>query len=252
MARTPRKKRANVEIVKTRRRQARATLTRRKIVEAAAVEFASAGFDGATTRSIAARASIPHGLVIYHFETKLRVWEAVTENALRFFHHEFTKRMEELKGRDEVTRLREAQRLFIQISAKRPELNWILSHNVAEDSATIKPLITNIVGSDIDFTIYLIRKAQSLGRYVSGDPAHLHFLFIGAAARIFTLSGEIERTMSQSPFDQRFLKRHIELCQRLFFRAPGDTTARKKDSALSRRNERIKVARPGKKYGSKR
>ncbi len=215
------KKNANAEIVTIRRRQQRAAVTRQKIVKAAAVEFAAAGFDGTTTRSIATRANVPHGLVIYHFQTKLSVWRAVTEDALQFFHNEAARLIHELKGRDDVTLLREAQRLFIRISAKRPELNWILSHNVAKNSATLKSLIGSIIGKDIDRGIDLIRRVQSLGRYVEGDPAHLHYLFIGAASRIFTLAGEIERTMGQSPFDERFLERHMDLCQRLFFREPS-------------------------------
>ncbi len=223
MAKRARTEHREAEVVKIRRRQSRATITRQKITDAAAAEFASSGFDGATTRSIAARAKVPHGLVIYHFETKLNVWRAVTENALRFFHSEISRRAEELKGSDDVTLLWEGQRLFIQISAKHPELNWILSHNVAEDAATLKSLVGDIIGDDIDRGIDLIRRVQRLGRYVEGDPAHLHYLFIGAASRIFTLAGEIERTMGQSPFDQRFLERHIELCQRLFFREPLST-----------------------------
>lgn len=221
MAKKAKKENSDVEIVKIRRRQSRATVTRKKIVDAAAAEFAAAGFDGATTRSIAARAHVPHGLVIYHFETKANVWRAVTENALHFFHSEILRRAEELKGSDEVTLLREAQRLFIQISATRPELNWILSHNVANEPAQLSSLIADVIGKDIDRGIDLIRKVQKLGRYVDGDPAHLHFLFIGASSRIFTLSGEIGRTMGQSPFDERFLENHIKLCQSLFFREPA-------------------------------
>jgi len=123
---------AEIEIVRIRRRQGRATLTRQKILDAGAAEFALAGFDGTTTRSIAARAKVPHGLVIYHFETKLGVWRAVTESVLNHLHSELAKVMEERKGRDPVTRLREAQRVFIRVAAKRPEVNWVLSHDVGE------------------------------------------------------------------------------------------------------------------------
>jgi AcrR family transcriptional regulator len=221
----------DVEIVNVRRRQGRAALTRQKIIEAGAAEFALAGFDGTTTRSIAARAKVPHGLVIYHFETKLNVWHAVTENVLKHFHSEFTKRMEELEGCDDVTRLREVQRIFIHFSAKRPELNWVLSHDGGEDAIRMHSLVETIIGQDIDLTIDLIRKAQRLGQYVKGDPAHLHYLFVGAASRIFMMSGELERTIGQSPFDEAFVERHIELCERLFFRDPPDSKPRKPKAA---------------------
>jgi TetR/AcrR family transcriptional regulator len=215
----------DVEIVRIRRRQPRAALTRQKILDAAAAEFASAGFDGATTRSIAARAEVPHGLVIYHFETKFRVWHAVIENALNYFHSEFAARMAELEGCDDVTRLRECHRIFIRVSAKRPELNWVLSRNFDVDSVSMTKSVETIIGSDIDLTIDLIRKVQSRHQYVEGDPAHLHYLFVGAASRIFALSRELDR-IDQSPFDDAFLERHIELCRRLFFRDPPNTKPR--------------------------
>src|SRR5208283_4058743 len=77
------------EIVNVRRRQGRSAETRRKILEGALVEFATAGFEGATTRSIAQRAEVPHALVIYHFETKLGIWQAVVERALAEMHDQF-------------------------------------------------------------------------------------------------------------------------------------------------------------------
>ena len=216
---------SDVEIVKIRRRQARAAVTRQKILDAAAAEFASTGFDGATTRSIAARAEVPHGLVIYHFETKLSMWRAVIESALSYFHNEFTTRMIELEGCDDVTRLRECHRIFIRVSAKRPELTWILAHNFGVDSVALKSSVESIIGKDIDLTIDLIRKVQSLRQYVEGDPAHLHYLFIGAASRIFLMPVETER-IGASPFDDAFLERHVELCQRLFFRDPPGAKSR--------------------------
>lgn len=209
-----------VEIVNVRRRQGRSAKTRQKIISAATAEFAFAGFDGASTRSIAERANVQHGLVVYHFETKLGVWKAVMENALNHFHHELSRCMEEVEGRDDVARLRQFQKTFIRISATRPELNWLLSHEVGEGSSRLSWIIEKIAGRDIEEAIELVRKVQVLGQYVEGDPTHLHYLFVGAATRVFMVCGEIKRTMGQSPFDEAFLERHIEMCERLFFRDP--------------------------------
>jgi TetR/AcrR family transcriptional regulator len=209
---------AEIEMVRFRRRQGRATITRQKILDAAAAEFGLAGFDGTTTRSIAARAKVAHGLVIHHFKTKEGVWQSVTEDVLHLLHSKLTKAMEELRGRDAATRLREAQRIFIRIAAKRPEVSWVLTRDVGRGAVRLQSLVEKIMGPDIDLAIDLTREAQSLGRYVKGDPAHLNYLFFGAASRIFMLSEEIKRSMGHSPFDEAFLEKHIELCQSLFFR----------------------------------
>src|SRR5882724_1076484 len=104
------------EMVRVRRRQDRAALTRYDIMKAATAEFAAVGFDGATTRSIAARAKVQHSLVIYHFQTKLGIWQAVMKQALEAFDNAFRKRMEELKGSTDATRLHELQRMFIRFA----------------------------------------------------------------------------------------------------------------------------------------
>lgn len=218
----------NAEIVSVRRRQVRSKETRQKILEAATAEFASAGFDGVTTRSIAARADVQHGLVIYHFESKLGVWRAVVESTVQDYQDSFMKRLKELEeeGADVVTKLRELQRHFIWKVATQPELHWLMSHEVGEESKRVKWLVERYAGPVIDVGIDLIAKAQKLGRFVEGNPAHLHYLFVGAATRVFLLTAEIKRTLGEEPFEAAFVNRHVDLVARLFFREP--VTARGK------------------------
>ena len=206
------------DVVNVRRRQDRAILTRNKIIKAATKEFSRAGFDGVTTRSIAKRARVPHGSVIYHFDTKLGIWKVVMEGVIKEFHDSFEKTLDEFKETDDVTKLKAFQRKFIELSAFHPQYNWLMSHESGEGSRRLSWLIKNIVGRDIDQIINLISKVQKLGQYVMGDPTHLHYLFVGAASRIFMLSGEVERTMGKSPFNEIFIEDHIALCEQLFFR----------------------------------
>ena len=225
-----------LQIVNVRRRQERSAQTRQRILEGGAVEFATKGFGGATTRSIAKRANVPHGLIIYHFKTKLGVWEAVMKDIISSCHTELMGKVMQFVGRDDVAALRMFQRLFIEMSANRPELNWLMSREIGDGSKRLSRLIEKVAGKDIDLFIDLIRVAQRLGRYVEGDPAHLHYLFVGAASRAFMVSSEIERTMSLSPFDKQFIKNHIQLCERLFFRDPPASGAgqRRTDKSADR------------------
>lgn len=203
-----------------RKRQDRSVQTRGRILSAATAEFVSAGFNGATSRSIAERADVPHGLVIYHFGTKLGVWRAVMEQAITDFHDALAAEAVRHGDGDAVAALRGRQRVFIRMSVSRPELNWLMSHEMGRDSERMSWLLEKIAGRDIDATIALIREVQSQGRYAAGDPAHLHFLFVGAASRVFLMPSEIDRAMGCSPFDDAFVERHIVLIQSLFFRDP--------------------------------
>lgn len=211
---------SEVEIVRTRRRQARAKETRERIQEAAAKEFAHNGFDGTTTRSIATRAGVRHALVIYHFETKLGIWQAVMKDVLGGFHKTFADRIEGLRGVDDVTKLRLLHADFIRLSAQHPELHWLMSHEAGEGGERITWLMENVLIGDFEMFVHLIKSAQKSGHYVEGDALHLHYIFLGAAARIFMVSGEVETLMGRSPFDPAFVEDHIETCARLFFRVP--------------------------------
>ena len=59
-----------------RRGQQRGLATRHELLEAALREFASVGFDAASTRAIAARAGVRQGQLTYHYETKDALWRA--------------------------------------------------------------------------------------------------------------------------------------------------------------------------------
>lgn len=214
------------EIVNVRRRQSRSIETRSKILEAALTEFADKGFEGASTRAIAERADVRHALLIYHFQTKRGIWEAVMTEILTFFRETFDRRLAGLDGVDDVTKLQLLHADFIRMSAARPELHWLMSHEAGEGGERIDWIADNLL--DENFTPFtgLIRSAQAQGRYVAGDPIHLHYVFLGAAARIFMLAGEVKKTAGRSPFDPQFIEEHIDVCRALFFRDPPTAVSR--------------------------
>jgi AcrR family transcriptional regulator len=206
------------DIVNVRKRQARSSETRASIIAAATKEFAAFGFNGATTRSIANRANVRHNLVIYHFETKLGVWQAVMRQALGWYHGAFERRVEGLRGVDPVEKLRLLQVDFVRMAADHPELHWLMSHEAGERSERLAWLIEALLVGSFEKWRELIAKAQALGGYVQGDPIHLHYCFIGAAGRIFMLAAEVEQTMGRNPFDPEFVDEHVRVIQDLFFR----------------------------------
>lgn len=210
---------------RVRKQQDRSIHTRQRILAAATTEFVTLGFLGVTTRSIAAMADVPHGLVVYHFGTKLEVWRAVMERAITDFHNALETVVKESAGDDPVAALHASQRVFIEMSASRPVLNWLISHEMGCETERLSWLLERIAGRDIATTIDLISQAQRLGRYAAGDPAHLHLLFVGAASRIFLMPAEVKRLVGSSTLDNTFLEQHISLCQSLFFRDPPAESA---------------------------
>ena len=214
-------------IVNVRRRQARSAETRERIIEAAIHEFAHGGFDGATTRSIAQRAQVKHALIIYHFETKAGLWQAAVRSVIGTFEKTFLARMAGLRGVDDVIKLRLLQIDFIHFAAERPELHWLMSHDAGDNGSRIDWVVENLLRPNFHIWEELITSAQRSGRYIQGDPMHLHYLFLGAAVRVFMTSREVEIVLGRSPFDPVFVEEHIRLVQAMFYRndpAPASVT----------------------------
>lgn len=227
------------DVVRVRRRQTRSLETRGRIIEAATGEFAAKGFEGASTRAIAELADVRHALVIYHFTNKRGVWEAVMRDVLESAHTTFRVRLAGLDGVDDVTKLKILQTEFIRFSAARPALHWLISHEAGVLNDRIEWVVREFVSVSFPMFETLIRSSQAAGRYIMGDAMHLHYLFLGAAARIFMLSAEVELVTGHSPFEEAYVDEHVDLCLRLFHRdapaaahpAPGATARRRRARA---------------------
>ena len=54
--------------------------TRDQIVQAALTSISDSGYDGVSTRTIAARAGVTQGLLTYHFKSKDALWRAAADH----------------------------------------------------------------------------------------------------------------------------------------------------------------------------
>lgn len=206
--------------------QQRSLETRRKIIDAAIVEFAANGYEGASTRAIAATVGQHHTLVTHHFKGKEGLWRAAVSSLLTDYTETFQARLDGLRGVDDATKLRLIHEDFIRFSAEHLDFHRIMSHAASKPSAQLAWLVDEYLRATFDGRAALIRGAQEAGRYVAGDPYHLEYIFIGAVTRIFMLGTEAETIMGRSPFDPSFLEEHVRVCQGLFFRDPEEAPPR--------------------------
>ncbi len=205
-------------IAPARRQQERAALSRAKILDAALSEFAKKGFEGASTRAIAAAADVKHSLVTYHFGAKEELWRAVLERSLGHYRDELAGRLEGLRGVDDYTKLRLVQEEFVRFAAKNPSFHLLMAGEANRKTDRLDWLVSSLLRPIFDLKTGLIRSVQREGRFIEGDPYHLQYLFIGASTRIFMLSVEVEAIAGWSPLEEEFVERHVELCMSLFFR----------------------------------
>ncbi|MDB5449077.1 MAG: hypothetical protein JWQ52_205 [Phenylobacterium sp.] len=203
-----------------RRRQQRSVDTRLKIIHSALSQFALLGFDGASTRGIAEAADVPHSLVIYHFHTKEELWYETVKEAVRWYTRRNFGVVGPVREGDPVRRLKRNFAHYIRFSAEFPDFFRMLTRENALASKRLEWLVTNHVGPTLAHTTELIRRAQALGAFVEGDPLSLLYLFLGSATSPYRSAREIELLTGEAPDTEDAIRRHIELCERLFFRTP--------------------------------
>lgn len=201
---------------RTRREQQRAIETKQAILDAALHEFARKGFDGASTREIAERASVNHRLIGHHFGNKELLWKATARDIFGRYVHRQRERYKGLDGVDQPVLLRLMLREFILFSAKVPQLHRFMVQANDGGEERLEWLIKNHLAPGISMDLMLLKKAQQAGMLRSGDVMHLRYLFIGAATSVFTLSEEFEFMSKQNPFDDAFVEKHIEMVLSLF------------------------------------
>lgn len=204
------------DIVSVRKRQGRSVQTRADIIAAAKCEFAAKGFGGATTRSIADRAKIRHGLLVYHFESKLGLWNLVMDQVIRNWHDELIGAVN-LHPEDEVEALRGFLRRFIELSADDPDAHLLMPHESRDPANELSADLLDLTSQDMAGVSTLIRKSQESGRFVKGDPAHLFLLLIGAASRPFMINREMVQQTGYQVFEPTFVEAHFRLYESLFF-----------------------------------
>ncbi len=114
----------------------------RSTPERGLVEFGAKGFDGASTRAIAARVGAHQPQIHYHFESKAALWTAAVDYLFGLLREAMADVLPTEPTNIEVPQLAAAFadgiRRFVAFAARHPELNQILVHEGTADSERLK------------------------------------------------------------------------------------------------------------------
>jgi AcrR family transcriptional regulator len=199
-----------------RRPQQRSLDTRERLVAAALSVFASHGFDGATTREIAARAGVALAALPYHFSTKEALWRAAADRIFGRLAEAFQARVAGLEGVEARTRLRLLLGDFVRFQAAHPELHRLMIQEGLARTPRLEWLVETHIRPIYDFVRALVEEAQSDGATLAGRPEQLHYVIIGAASSHYALAAEYELLTGERPDREALVQEHIAMLERLF------------------------------------
>lgn len=185
--------------------------TRASILQAALEEFAERGFDGASTRDIAAKAGVHHALIKYHFNSKDELWRA----AVTFL---FERQAIDVNlGGPNDPRYPDRKAYAIAVirevvlySARHPEHARLMVQETCRDSERFHWAADTFIKGTAQAAEHFVRLLQKEGFLPNVSVPALAYIFVGASQLIYTLAPEARRVWGIDPSDPKIIEDHIE------------------------------------------
>jgi len=189
--------------------------TRERILAAALAVFAERGFDGATTRDIAARAGTNLGLLQYHFGGKERLWRAAVDHVFGTLEAALVAIV---PARLETpAQLADVLRLCVRFVGANPHFVQLMNDECKRDGARMRWLVDRHGRRLYDAAVAIAEHGRRRGWLPDLPAPHVYYLFVGAVGMMFSQAPECRRLSGVDPADA--VAAHAEAVVRLFVRA---------------------------------
>lgn len=196
-------------------RKAQASTVKAAILAAAFDVFSMYGFDGATFRKIAQRAGASEQLIVYHFESKTRLWRAAVTWAMTkpAADIEAILSAESMSATMKLRRLIEVE---VRLFADYPGIYRIMIIEGQPGSPRLKWFNDHYGTHGFESMLRVITAAQSEGTTRRIAPERLRYAILGAAAIHATSSGYEEFT-GRNPSSEEEILATIDFINRMVF-----------------------------------
>jgi AcrR family transcriptional regulator len=193
-----------------RRRQQRAEPTRAALLEAALVEFAAHGYDGASTRRIAARARTPQPQINYHFESKRALWCAAVDHLFTRLDASLERHIgTDRRPADDRERFAQTIRAFVHAAAELPELNRIMVQEATVDSDRLRWIVERHTRPRFEVLTAEWRRLRAAGLVADLDEVVVYYSMVGAASLAYVNAPEA-RLFGHDTLDPAFVEAHAD------------------------------------------
>jgi len=187
---------------------------REVLLESALVEFGAKGFDGASTRAIAARIHAHQPQINYHFESKTALWTAAVDHLFGLlretFRGVFPAKPTEIGVPALGAAYAEGIRRLVRFMAEHPELNQIMMHEGTEPSDRLTWLTETHVKpffNGIRPPWQLLRDA-GVAAPIDGDI--LYYVLVGGASLPYVNAAEVRLLTGRDPKSPNWIDAHAD------------------------------------------
>jgi AcrR family transcriptional regulator len=201
---------------------------REALLESALIEFGAKGFDGASTRAIAARVQAHQPQINYHFESKTVLWEAAVDYLFGLLRDAFRgvlpANVAEIGVAALAAQFADGIHRLVRFVAAHPELNQIMVH----EGTTPSDRLTWLTETHVKPFFNGIRPAwqvlRDAGLAAPIDSEILYYVLIGGASLPYVNASEVRLLTGRDPNDPIWIDAHADGLVSIFL--PGVTTER--------------------------
>jgi TetR/AcrR family transcriptional regulator len=185
--------------------------TRQRILQAALEAFSERGFDGATTRDIAARAGVNLGLIKYYFDSKLKLWRAAVDAAFETLGRALKGGLDDGPVLDRRERTSTLIRRYVRFVAAHPEFVRLMHDEGKRGGPRMRWLVDRHVRPMYESLTAVFGDAQKRGLLPPGiAPLHWHYILAGSVGLIFHQAEECKRLTGLDPADEAMVEAHAD------------------------------------------
>ncbi len=176
-------------------------------LKAATAEFGQHGFEGASTRTIAARVDAHQPQINYHFASKDDLWRATVD-------HLFSLLDDAMAGvgdiEDPGEAFAETIRRLVRFAAAHPDLNRIMVQEASSPSARMEWVTETHIRPRFEQRREIWRQLRREGVAAPIDEMAMHYVLIGAVSLPYVNAPEVELLTGSSPTDPERIEAHAE------------------------------------------
>jgi TetR/AcrR family transcriptional regulator len=187
---------------------------RAALLESALVEFGAKGFDGASTRAIAARIQAHQPQINYHFDSKTALWTAAVDHLFGLLQQAIYGVLPAAVAGVEVSelaaRFAEGIRGFVRFVADHPELNQIMMHEGTTPSERLTWLTETHVKPFFNGIRPAWQMLRDAGVAAPIDSDILYYVLIGAASLPYVNAAEVRLLTGRDPNDPTWIDAHAD------------------------------------------
>jgi AcrR family transcriptional regulator len=190
--------------------------TREAILRAALQAFAERGFEGASTRDIAADAGVNHGLLRHYFGPKQKLWQAAVDLAFADMQDTLDALLDDSSPVDERERAARVIRAHVHYVARRPEFVRLMFEEGKRRGPRMRWIVDRHVKPLYDSVAQLLERVRSgVGPSLAMPPVHFFYVLAGAAGALFHQAEECRRVTGIDPFEPAVVEEHARAVEQL-------------------------------------